>query len=71
MSAQPAYAHPMEHPPRFLTHGLPPNGVLTAADLAALPADPFWTYDLPDGMLLVRSRDHTLPGDRRCCSTSE
>jgi Uma2 family endonuclease len=55
MSAQSAYDRLVDQPPRFLEHGLPADGALTAEVLHALPEDPFWKYELLDGTLLVSS----------------
>jgi hypothetical protein len=55
MTAQPAYPFPVDHPPLLLTHGLPSNGTVTAADLNALPTEEFWSYQVSDGQVLVHS----------------
>jgi Uma2 family endonuclease len=60
MTASPTYHPSVDHPPRFLEHGLPPEGVLTADDLRAFPEDPFWEYELLHGVLAVRSDGHRL-----------
>jgi Uma2 family endonuclease len=60
MTTQLAYHPFVEHPPRFLEYGLPPDGVLTEADVHAFSQDPFWEYELLHGVLVVRSDGYRL-----------
>jgi Uma2 family endonuclease len=68
MSAQPAYHFPVEHPPRFLAHGLPSDGTLTVDDLRAFPDDPYWKYELLEGTLTVSPNAPGL-GHQSCAGT--
>lgn len=63
MTAQPAYDSRVKHRPRFLAHGLPSDGVLTADDLQTLADDPFWTHELLGGALAVHSAEWQLTID--------
>jgi Uma2 family endonuclease len=63
MSVHPAYDSLVDHEPKFLAYGLPADGVLDADGLHALPEDPFWTYQLLEGTLLITSNARTITWD--------
>jgi Uma2 family endonuclease len=55
MTTSLVYDPVMEHPPRFLEHGLPRLESMTADDLNALPEDPWWKYELLGGAMVLTS----------------
>lgn len=55
MPAHAAYDLSVSFPPRFLETGLPADGRLGAAAVAAFAPDPLWRHEYVDGSLLVFS----------------
>jgi len=63
MTTHAVYDSRVKHPPRALARPLPVGRALTAEDVNAFPADPYWTYSVIDGALVAESPGHPVTAE--------